>query len=60
MAPDGKRPGGQPLPVLAPRTLRALQVTAAWAVAEQGARTAGDLIPLADGTRQLPPDIAAA
>jgi hypothetical protein len=60
MVPDGRRPGGQPLPALAPRTLRALQVTAAWAVAEQGARTAGDLIPLANGTRPLPPDIATA
>jgi hypothetical protein len=59
-APDGREPGIQPLPALAPGTLRALQVAVAWAVAEQGARTAWDLIPLAGRTRQLPPDVAAA
>ena len=58
-SPDGQN-RVQPLPALAPGTLRAVQVAAAWAVAEQGARTAGDLIPLAGRTRQLPPDVAAA
>jgi hypothetical protein len=53
-------PGAPPLPVLAAGTLRAFQVAAAWAVAGDGARTAGDLILLAGGTRQLPPDDAAA
>jgi hypothetical protein len=59
-APDGREPGPRPLPVLAPGTMRAFQVVAAWAVAEQGARTAGDLSPLAAATRHLPPDVAAA
>jgi hypothetical protein len=60
VAPDGREPGIQPLPVVAPGTLRAVQVAAAWAVAEQGARTAGDLSTLAGRMRQLPPDVAAA
>jgi hypothetical protein len=57
---DCRGSGRQPLPVLAPGTLRALQVAAAWAVAERGARTAADLNLLAGGTCQLPPDVAAA
>ena len=52
--------GSQRLPGLAPGTLRAFQVTVAWAVAEAGARTAGDLSRLAAAQRQLPPDVAAA
>ncbi len=37
---------------------RALQVIAAWAVAEHGARTLGDLLGLAPGVSDLPPDVA--
>jgi hypothetical protein len=59
-ATDGRESGCHRLPVLTPGTLRALQVAAAWAVAERGARTAADLNLLAGGTRQLPPDVAAA
>src|SRR5215469_2640080 len=44
MAPDGREPGAGPLPVLSSATLRALKVVAAWAVAERGAHTAGDLV----------------
>jgi hypothetical protein len=36
----------------------ALQVMAAWAVAEQGARTLGDLLTLAPRVEDLPPDVA--
>jgi len=59
-APDGREPGAGPLPVLSPAALRALKVVAAWAVAERGARTAGDLIAAIGRTRELPPDVAAA
>lgn len=59
-SPDGRQPASRPLPVLAPATLRALQVTAAWAVAEQGARSAGDLITAVGKVRELPPEVAAA
>jgi hypothetical protein len=59
-APDGRNPGLWPLPVFAPGTLRAVQVVAAWAVSERGARTAADLSPLAGATFLLPPDVAAA
>ena len=37
---------------------RELQVTAAWAVAERGARELGDLLTLATGVGDLPPDVA--
>jgi hypothetical protein len=60
MAPDGREPGTGPLPALSPATLRALTVVAAWAVAERGARTAGDLIAAVARTRELPPGVAAA
>lgn len=59
-APDGLEPGTRPLPALEPATLRALQVTAAWAVAEQGARSAGDLLAAVGRTRELPPEVASA
>jgi hypothetical protein len=36
----------------------ALQVAAAWAVAERGAQELGDLLTLAPGVRDLPPDVA--
>jgi len=49
-----------PLPALSPATLRALKVVVAWAVAERGARTAGDLIAAICRTRELPLDVAAA
>lgn len=60
LAPDGREPGTGPLPALSAATLRALKVVAAWAVAERGARTAGDLIAAVGRTRELPPDVAAA
>jgi hypothetical protein len=59
-APDDREPGTRPLPALSSATLRALKVVAAWAVAEQGASTAGDLIAAVSRTRELPPDVAAA
>jgi hypothetical protein len=59
-APGGREPGRRPLPVLASETLRAVQVVAAWAVAEHGASTAGDLSMLASAPPELPPDVAAA
>jgi hypothetical protein len=59
-AANGREPGHHPVPVLEPGTLRAVQVVAAWAVAEQVGRAAGDLSRLAAGTRHLPPDVAAA
>ena len=37
---------------------RALQVAAAWAVAERGAQELGDLLTLAPGVGDLPPDVA--
>jgi hypothetical protein len=58
--PGGREPGAGPLPALSPAALRALKVVAAWAVAERGARTAGDLIAAVGRTRELPPDVAAA
>jgi Sigma-70, region 4 len=36
----------------------ALQIAAAWAVAEQGAQELGDLLTLAPGVGDLPPDVA--
>lgn len=39
---DGQQPGAHRLPVFAPGTLRAFQVAAAWAVAEEGARSVAD------------------
>jgi hypothetical protein len=38
---------------------RELQVAAAWAVAERGAQELGDLLTLAPGVGDLPPDVAA-
>lgn len=55
-----REPGTRPLPALAPDTLRALQVAAAWAVAEHGARSAGDLLAAVGGARELPPEVASA
>ena len=37
---------------------RALQVVAAWAIAEHGAQALGDLLTLAPGIADLPPDVA--
>lgn len=59
-APEDREPGTRPLPAVAPTTLRALQVTAAWAVAEQGARSAGDLLAAVGRSRELPPEVASA
>ncbi len=58
MIPGGirtARPGTGGLPAEA---ARALQVVAAWAVAEHGAQVLGDLLALAPGVRDLPPDVA--
>jgi hypothetical protein len=60
MVPDGREPGTGRLPAFSSSTLRALKVVAAWAVAERGARTAGDLIASVGRTRGLPPEVAAA
>jgi hypothetical protein len=59
-ASDDREPGALPPPALSSATLRALKVVAAWAVSEQGARTAGDLIAAVSRARELPPDVAAA
>lgn len=59
VAPDAPDPSTG-APALSSPTLRALKVVAAWAVAERGARTAGDLIAAVGRTRELPPDVAAA
>jgi hypothetical protein len=60
MVPDGRELGAGPLRALPPATLRALKVVAAWAVAERGACTAGDLIAAVGRTRDVPPDVVAA
>ena len=59
-AHDDLEPGTWPLPALTPATVRALQVIAAWAVAERGARSAGDLLTAVGRTRDLPPEVASA
>jgi hypothetical protein len=46
-------PGGLPA-----EAARALQVVAAWAVAERGAQVLGDLLTLAPGVTDLPPEVA--
>jgi len=46
-------PGGLPA-----EAARALQVVAAWAVAEHGAQALGDLLTLVPGVKDLPPDVA--
>jgi hypothetical protein len=48
----------QPVPV--PEVTRALQAMAAWAQAEHGARTLGEVLTLADSIPGLPPDLARA
>ncbi len=55
----GTAAGGPVTPARLPAdTARALQVMAAWAVAEHGAQTLGDLLTLASGVADLPPDVA--
>ena len=59
--PAGERqdPGPAPSPPALPAEVaRALQLVARWAVAEQGASTFADLITLAPGIAELPPDVA--
>jgi hypothetical protein len=52
--PDGPAArGGLPA-----EAARALQIVAAWAVAEHGAQVLGDLLTLAPGVKDLPPDVA--
>jgi hypothetical protein len=57
--PVGQERGLPSSPVLTPGSLQALQVVAAWAVSEQGARIAADLIPLV-AAQDLPSDVAVA
>ncbi len=47
-------------PALLPEITGALQALAAWAQAERGARTLGDVLTLADGITYLPPDVTRA
>jgi hypothetical protein len=58
--PGGQEAGPPPPPALGPGIVRAIQVVAAWAVAEQGAVTAGDLLAVPAATQGLPPDVTAA
>jgi hypothetical protein len=58
--PGGQEAGPLSSPALGPGIVRAIQVVAAWAVAEQGAATAGDLIAAGAAPLGLPPDVAAA
>jgi len=55
----GPAAGGPVTPAGLPAAAaRALQVIAAWAVAEHGASTLGDLLTLAPDVQDLPPDVA--
>ena len=55
----GPGPGGPVTPTgLPPDAARALQAAAAWAASERGAQTLGDLLTLAPGIGDLPPDVA--
>lgn len=56
----GPLPAADPVPPagLPADAARALQVAAAWAVAERGAQELGDLLTLAPGVGDLPPDVA--
>ena len=45
-------------PAVPAEVARALQLTARWAVAERGASTVGDLVTLAPGIAELPPEVA--
>jgi hypothetical protein len=55
----GRDPAGPAIPGGLPaEAARALQVVAAWAVAEHGAQVLGDLLALAPGVKDLPPDVA--
>ncbi len=55
----GPATGGPVMPAGLPTAAaRALQVMAAWAVAEHGASTIGDLLTLAPDVQDLPPDVA--
>jgi Sigma-70, region 4 len=57
---DTRSAGGGPVqPAGLPAdAVRALQVAAAWAVVERGAESLGDLLALAPGVGDLPPDVA--
>jgi len=55
----GRIPGlASSLAALPPEVARALQLAARWAIAERSASTFGDLITLAPGVVELPPDVA--
>lgn len=51
-------PGPASPPALPAEVAGALQLAGRWAVAERGASTFGDLVTLAPGIAQLPPDVA--
>ena len=56
--PGGGGAGGPVTPAGLPAdAVRALQVLAAWAVAEHGARALGELLTLAANVAELPPDV---
>lgn len=60
-APDDPRqePGDPVVPAGLPaEAVRALRVVAAWAVVERGAQVLEDLLVLAPGVKDLPPDVA--
>jgi nucleotide-binding universal stress UspA family protein len=57
---DRREPGVDRSPVFGRGTLRAFQVAAAWAVAEEGARTVADVVLAAGRTRPVPPDVTEA
>jgi len=54
-----REPGDPVVPAGLPaEAARALRLVAAWAVAEHGSQVLGDLLTLAPGVRDLPPDVA--
>jgi hypothetical protein len=54
-----REPGDPVVPAGLPaEAVRALRVVAAWAVVERGAQVLGDLLVLAPGVKDLPPDVA--
>src|SRR5712692_10256902 len=58
-AGERRDPGQASSPPAVPAEVaRALQLVARWAVAERGASTFGDLLTLAPGVAELPPDVA--
>ena len=59
LAGERQDPGLAPRPPALPaKAARSLQLLARWAAAEQGASTVADLLTLAPGITELPPDVA--